>query len=91
MPKFAANLTMLFNEVDFLDRFEAAARAGFQGVEYLFPYDYDADALVERLQEHGLTQVLHNLPAGDWNGRRARHRLPPGQGERVPGRRSQGD
>ncbi len=67
MPKFAANLTMLFNEVDFLDRFEAAARAGFQGVEYLFPYDYDADALVERLQEHGLTQVLHNLPAGDWN------------------------
>ena len=67
MPKFAANLTMLFNEVDFLDRFEAAARAGFEGVEYLFPYDYDADALVERLQEHGLTQVLHNLPAGDWD------------------------
>ena len=67
MPKFAANLTMLFNEVDFLDRFEAAAHAGFEGVEYLFPYDYDADALVERLQAHGLTQVLHNLPAGDWN------------------------
>ena len=67
MPKFAANLTMLFNEVDFLDRFEAAARAGFEGVEYLFPYDYDVDTLVERLQEHGLTQVLHNLPAGDWN------------------------
>ena len=66
MPKFAANLTMLFNEVDFLDRFEAAARAGFQGVEYLFPYDYDADALAERLQTHGLAQVLHNLPAGDW-------------------------
>ena len=67
MPKFAANLTMLFNEVDFLDRFEAAARAGFEGVEYLFPYDYDAGALVERLQRHGLTQVLHNLPAGDWD------------------------
>ena len=67
MPKFAANLTMLFNEVDFLDRFEAAARVGFEGVEYLFPYDYDADTLVERLQKHGLTQVLHNLPAGDWN------------------------
>ena len=67
MPKFAANLTMLFNEVDFLDRFEAAANAGFKGVEYLFPYDYDPDALVERLREHGLTQVLHNLPAGDWD------------------------
>ena len=67
MSKFAANLTMLFNEVDFLDRFEAAARAGFRGVEYLFPYDYDADALAERLQTHGLTQVLHNLPAGDWD------------------------
>lgn len=67
MPKFAANLTMLFNEVDFLDRFEAAANAGFKGVEYLFPYDYDADALVERLRNHDLEQVLHNLPAGDWN------------------------
>ena len=67
MPKFAANLTMLFNEVDFLDRFEAAASAGFKGVEYLFPYDYDPDALVERLQKHSLAQVLHNLPAGDWN------------------------
>ncbi|MFQ5937823.1 MAG: 2-oxo-tetronate isomerase [Acidiferrobacterales bacterium] len=66
MPKFAANLTMLFNEVDFLDRFEAAAHAGFKGVEYLFPYTYDKDALAERLQQHGLTQVLHNLPAGDW-------------------------
>jgi hydroxypyruvate isomerase len=66
MPKFAANLTMMFNEVDFLDRFEAAARAGFHGVEYLFPYPYKKEELVERLQKHGLTQVLHNLPAGDW-------------------------
>ena len=66
MPKFAANLTMLYNEVDFLDRFDAAAKAGFQGVEYLFPYAYDRDALVERLQRNQLTQVLHNLPAGDW-------------------------
>lgn len=66
MPKFCANLSMLFNEVDFLDRFEAAANAGFTGVEYLFPYDYDADELAGLLQKHGLTQVLHNLPAGDW-------------------------
>ena len=68
MPRFAANLTMLFNEVDFLDRFEAASGAGFSGVEYLFPYDYAADQLAELLSKHGLTQVLHNLPAGDWDG-----------------------
>ncbi len=66
MPKFAANLSMLFNEVDFLDRFKAAADAGFEGVEYLFPYAFEKDALVEQLQKHGLTQVLHNLPAGNW-------------------------
>jgi hydroxypyruvate isomerase len=66
MPKFAANLTMLFNEVGFLDRFEAAARAGFKGVEYLFPYDFAPDALKDRLERHGLSQVLHNLPAGNW-------------------------
>jgi hydroxypyruvate isomerase len=66
MPKFAANLTMLFNEVDFLDRFEAAAKAGFKGVEYLFPYAYPKEALAERLARHGLLQALHNLPAGDW-------------------------
>lgn len=68
MPKFAANLTMLFNEVDFLDRFEAAASIGFKGVEYLFPYDYDKHALADRLEQNGLTQALHNLPAGDWSG-----------------------
>ncbi len=67
MAKFAANLTMMFNEVDFLDRFEAAANAGFKAVEYLFPYDYDKDQVAERLKEHGLTQVLHNMPAGDWD------------------------
>jgi hydroxypyruvate isomerase len=66
MPKFAANLTMLFNEVGFLDRFAAARRAGFAGVEYLFPYDHDAAEIRGRLDEHGLTQVLHNLPAGNW-------------------------
>ena len=66
MPKFAANLSMLFTEEDFLDRFKAAAEAGFKGVEYLFPYDYSAVELKARLDDHGLTQVLHNLPAGDW-------------------------
>jgi hydroxypyruvate isomerase len=66
MPRFAANLSMLFNEVDFLKRFDAAARAGFRGVEYLFPYAYDAAVLRECLDAHGVTQVLHNLPAGNW-------------------------
>ena len=66
MPKLAANLTMLYNEVDFLDRFAAAAASGFKGVEYLFPYAYPKDELAARLARHGLTQVLHNLPAGDW-------------------------
>jgi hydroxypyruvate isomerase len=68
MPKFAANLTMLYNEVDFLDRFDAAAKSGFAGVEYLFPYAYPKEQLAERLAKHKLTQVLHNLPAGDWAG-----------------------
>lgn len=68
MPKFAANLTMLFNEVSFLDRFALAAKAGFEGVEYLFPYDFDKHELKRALDRHGLTQVLHNLPAGNWAG-----------------------
>ena len=66
MPKLAANLTMLWNELDFLDRFGAAAKAGFSAVEYLFPYPYSKQQLVERLGQHRLTQALHNLPAGDW-------------------------
>jgi hydroxypyruvate isomerase len=66
MPKFAANLTMMFNEVEFIDRFAAAANAGFAGVEYLFPYAYPKQQLAECLRQHGLKQVLHNLPAGDW-------------------------
>ncbi|WP_288131065.1 hydroxypyruvate isomerase [Microbulbifer sp.] len=66
MPKFTANLSMLFTEVDFLDRFQAAAEAGFKGVEYLFPYDYSIEEIKQRLDDNGLTQVLHNLPAGDW-------------------------
>jgi hydroxypyruvate isomerase len=66
MPRFAANLTMMFNEVPFLDRFDAAAQAGFTAVEYLFPYDYPAKDIGERLRERGLTQALFNLPPGDW-------------------------
>lgn len=82
MPKFCANLTMLFNEHDFLDRFDAAARAGFRGVEYLFPYPYAKGELVERLQKNRLTQVLHNLPAGDWaKGERGIACIPRRQGE----------
>jgi len=66
MPRFAANLTMLWNELDFLDRFAAAKRAGFSAVEYLFPYAYPKEQLAERLAIHKLEQALHNLPAGDW-------------------------
>jgi hydroxypyruvate isomerase len=67
MPQFAANLTMLFNEHPFLDRFEAAAKAGFKAVEFLFPYAYPVAELQRRLKDNGLTLVLHNLPAGDWD------------------------
>jgi hydroxypyruvate isomerase len=67
MAKFAANLSMLFTELPFLDRFEAAAKAGFKAVEFLFPYAWTAEEIKQRLDEHGLTLVLHNLPAGDWD------------------------
>ena len=67
MTKLAANLTMLFTEVPFLDRFEAAARAGFTAVEFLFPYPYEAGDLARRLAENQLRLVLHNLPAGNWD------------------------
>jgi hydroxypyruvate isomerase len=66
MPKFCANLTMLWNELEFMDRFAVAAKWKFSGVEYLLPYDFDKDQLAEQLQKHRLTQVLHNLPAGNW-------------------------
>jgi hydroxypyruvate isomerase len=67
MPRFAANLTMLFTEHAFLDRFEAAAKAGFTAVEFLFPYGFKATDIKQRLDANGLTLVLHNLPAGDWD------------------------
>src|SRR5215813_4163440 len=82
MPNFAANLSMMFQEVGFLDRFEAAAKAGFKGVEYLFPYDFAAADIAERLKRHNLTQALFNLPPGNW-----------GAGERgvaaLPGREAE--
>lgn len=66
--RLCANLSMMFNEVPFLDRFAAAARAGFKGVEFLFPYDHPADEIRSRLDANGLEQVLFNAPPGDWGG-----------------------
>lgn len=68
MPKFAANLTMLFNEVGFIERFDQAAAAGFSAVEFLFPYDFTVEQLKEALTRNRLQLVLHNLPAGNWAG-----------------------
>ena len=68
MPQFAANLSMMYPEHGFLDRFEAAARDGFRAVEFLFPYAYPAAELKARLEANGLQQVLFNAPPGDWDG-----------------------
>ena len=82
MARFAANLTMLFTEVPFLDRFERAHQAGFKAVEYLFPYAFAAKELAEEIHRFGLEQALINMPAGDWDA-----------GERgfaaIPGRESE--
>lgn len=67
MPRFAANLTMLFTEVPFMERFSLASAAGFEAVEFLFPYAYDASEIRQQLDMHGLTLVLHNLPPGNWD------------------------
>jgi hydroxypyruvate isomerase len=67
MPKFSANLSMLFTEAPFLDRFGLAAKAGFEAVEFLFPYAFSAQEIKQRLDAHSLKLVLHNLPAGDWD------------------------
>jgi len=66
MPRFAANLTMMYNEHPFLERFAAAAKDGFRGVEFLFPYEHPAAEIRSRLDAHGLTQALFNGPPGDW-------------------------
>jgi hydroxypyruvate isomerase len=68
MPRFAANLSMLYPELDFLDRFEAAAKDGFEGVEYLFPYAWEAREIAARLKGNGLQQVLFNAGPGNWDG-----------------------
>ena len=67
MPQFAANLTMLFTEAPFLDRFEKAHNSGFKAVEFLFPYPFPATEIQKKLGQYGLKLVLHNLPAGDWD------------------------
>ncbi len=66
MPRFAANLSMMYTEVPFLERFAAAAADGFDAVEYLFPYDFEPAQVAAQLKAHGLTQALFNLPPGDW-------------------------
>jgi hydroxypyruvate isomerase len=82
MPRLAANLSMMFNELPFLDRFAAARKAGFEGVEFLFPYEFPADELRRRLSGEGLTQALFNMPPGDWaGGERGMASLPGRQAE----------
>ncbi|HST76057.1 MAG TPA: 2-oxo-tetronate isomerase [Acetobacteraceae bacterium] len=66
MPRLAANLSMMFNEVPFLDRFAAARKVGFEAVEFLFPYEFPAKELRQRLDDNGLAQALFNMPPGDW-------------------------
>jgi len=84
MPKFAANLSFLFTDVPFAQRFARAAAAGFGGVEYLFPYDWPAATVAQWLQAAGLEQVLFNLPPGDWAaGERGLACLPDRQAEFV--------
>jgi hydroxypyruvate isomerase len=84
MPRFAANLSMMYQEYAFLDRFAAAAADGFRAVEFLFPYEYPAAEIAARLQAHGLTQALFNLPPGDWAaGERGMASLPGRKSEFV--------
>jgi hydroxypyruvate isomerase len=82
MPRFAANLSMLYPQHDFLGRFSAAAADGFKGVEYLFPYDFSAAQIKSRLDDFGLTQALFNAPPGDWaKGERGISSLPGRESE----------
>lgn len=67
MPRFAANLSMMFTDVPFIERFSRAAKAGFEAVEFLFPYDFAPELLAEELKKNGLTQALFNMPAGNWD------------------------
>lgn len=86
MPNFAANLTMMFTEHPFLERFAAAKKCGFKAVEFLFPYAYSPEELAAQLHEHGLTQALFNLPPGDWEaGERGIACLPGREAEFLQG------
>lgn len=86
MPRLAANLSMMYTEHDFLDRFAAAAADGFDAVEFLFPYEHPPEAIAERLRRHGLTQALFNLPPGDWAaGERGLAALPGREAEFADG------
>ena len=86
MPKFAANLSMMFNEYGFLDRFAAASACGFAGVEFLFPYDYPADEVADALKSVDLVQALFNMPPGDWAaGERGMACLPGREAEVLAG------
>ena len=91
MPKFRGQSDDAVHRARFPRPLRRAAEAGFEGVEYLFPYAFPKEELRRASAANGLTQVLHNLPAGDWGARRARHRLPAGPRRRVPGRGRQGD
>ena len=86
MPRFAANLSMMYVEHPFLERFAAAAADGFEAVEYLFPYEWPADTVAATLKQTGLRQVLFNAPPGDFARGRARHRRPARPRGRVPER-----
>ena len=82
MPRFAANLSFLFLDLPFLDRFEAAAKAGFKGVEFLNPYDAPKAEIAARLEKHGLTQALFNMAHGDWTkGERGMSAIPGREAE----------
>lgn len=81
MPNFAANLTMLFTEVPFMERFEAAHKAGFKSVEFLFPYAFEASEIVEKLEKYNLQVVLFNMPPGDWDAGERGYAAIPGREE----------
>lgn len=91
MAKFAANLSMLFTEHPFIERFAQASHAGFRGVEYLFPYDFSTDELASQLHQHNLSQVLFNLPAGNWQDGERGIACHPKPGKRISGGCFRGD
>ena len=83
MPKFAANLTMLFTELSFMERFEAAHKAGFKSVEFLFPYAFNAEDIADKLKTCNLEQVLFNMPPGDWDAGERGYSAIPGREDRF--------